>query len=92
MQNVFELPARLGIREDPFRQDVPAKMSVRPCHLGAESSFNFGEGRLAGFDEFTRENVRIDDLNAVLAQELRACGFSHADTARYTQSSQTPRG
>jgi hypothetical protein len=84
VQYVFERLACGCVRENAAGEKVATKAAIERKHFSTEGLSNFGESRLARFDELACKEVSVDDRYAALNQERGSGGFSHADAAGKT--------
>src|SRR5205814_4446517 len=81
VEDGFELLALGRIGKDAAGEFIATKLAVGADEIGSKDRRDFHESGLAGFDDSSGQNVRINDRNAAFGEQLSASGFAHADAA-----------
>src|SRR5262245_26200074 len=81
MQQSFEPFAFARIGEHSSAQFGAVERAVGLQNVGAEMFANGLQSRLAGLDDFSRRDVRIDNLDSVTLESIGHGRFSRADSA-----------
>jgi hypothetical protein len=79
VKDFFEFLTRIWIGKHQICENVAKEAAIGGDYIRAEKTLDFGEGRLAGFDEIAGENVGIYNWNFTLAKERGGGRFPHAD-------------
>lgn len=81
MEDALELFAGGRIGKNEPRELTTPQPPIGADEARSEQTLDFGQGRLAGFDDLTGQVVSVDDGNAALLDEVSGGGFAHADSA-----------